>query len=110
MDCELIHLAFFGWKHDVCHIYTTDSEFTVTTRLKLYYCYIKFIIWFAFEYPKQSERLPLSQIPNNKCPEWKCGKVFILKERTGEKIKKISVAKIYEGKNETIYKNQKESV
>ena len=110
VDRELIHLAFFGWKNDVCHIYTTDSESTITTRLKLYCCYIKFIVWFSFEYPKQSGRPSLSQIPNNKRPEWKCGKIFILNKRAGEKIKKISVAKIHEGKNETIYENQKESV
>ena len=99
VDCELIHLAFFGWKNNVCHIYTTDSEPTITTRLKLYCRYIKFIIWFAFEYPKLNGRPLLSQIANNTYPDWECGKVFILNEKTGEKIKKISVTKIYEEEN-----------
>ena len=49
-----------------------------------------------FEYPKLN-KTPFSQIAkNNKYPDWKCGKVFIVNRETGEKIKKISVTKIYE--------------
>ena len=100
VDCEMIHLAFFGWEHKTCHIYTTDNKKLITHRLHLYHTFIKAIIYYFFEHPQSEHNdKTLSQIQNNnKLPEWKCGKIFILNRETGEKIKKMSVTKIYEGK------------
>ena len=88
VDCELIHLAFFG---KYCSCYTTDKKDIIIERLKFYCEFICFIERYFYEYlskrPKSS--------PERK-PEWKPGKVFILDKKTGEKITKISIAKIYE--------------
>ena len=112
VDCELPHLAFFGFnsrqKHDICHIYTTDSESTITNRMKLYCALVKNVISFIFDskhysdYIKHNDKCLWNDIENNRRPEWKFGKVFILNQETGEKIKEISVTKTYEEKNGTI--------
>ena len=91
MDCELVHLAFFGSNKKCCHCYTTDDEETINERLILYCKSIDhFIDWYFNS----------SYIHSNnngyKRPEWRCGKVFILDKNTGKKIKKISATKIYE--------------
>ena len=88
VDCELVHLAFFGFDNHHCHCYTTDSEKVVMNRLKLYCEFVNFLIYYFFD------RKTIGYQHNR--PEWKCGKVFILDRDTGEKIKKISATKIYE--------------
>ena len=88
VDCDIIHLAFFGWNHKPCHIYTSDDKDLITHRLHLYHALVKVIIQYFLEYhqPKNNYKA-FSQIQsNNKCPEWKCGKIFILNRETGEKI------------------------
>ena len=86
MDCELVHLAFFGSNNKHCHCYTTDSEAIITSRLILYCKSIDYFIKWHFD----CEKLNVYRRP-----EWRCGKVFILNKETGDKIKKISVTKIY---------------
>lgn len=92
VDCELVHLSFFGDKNNICHCYTTDKKDLIVDRLTLYCVYINFLIWMVFDYFK-TRGIP---VPQYERPEWKCGKVFILNRETGEKITKISVTKIYE--------------
>ena len=112
VDCEMIHLAFFGWEHKPCHIYTTDNKNLITHRLHLYHALVNVIIQYFFEYQPTDNDKTLSQIlKKNETPEWKCGKIFILNRETGEKIKKISVTKIYEGKtNYQFVKSNKKSM
>ena len=99
VDCEIIHLAFFGWENKPCHIYTTDDKDTIKDRLRLYHILVKVIIRYYFEYSAPEINKTLTQTKNKKKrPEWKPGKIFILKKETGEKITKIPVTKIYEGK------------
>ena len=100
LDCELLNLAFFGGEDNICHCYTTDKKEVIEERLKLYCYYIEYSIRF-FKYLKNRENTSSKIIKNNEYPEWKCGKVFILNRDTGEKIKKISVTKIYEETNPT---------
>ena len=91
MDCELVHLAFFGSNKKHCHCYTTDNENEIKERLILYCKTIGYFIDWYFN---------SSHIHSNKNgykrPQWRYGKVFILDEKTGEKIKKISATEIYE--------------
>ena len=95
VDCELIHLAFFGHKNRRVHCYTTDKEQGIRNRLKIYCSTINFLIWFFFDYPKV-EGAPLHPIvKNDPRPRWKPGKVFILDEKTGKEIKQISITRIY---------------
>lgn len=105
VDCELIHLAFFGWKHAVCHIYTCEREKIIKERLEKYCVFVNAIISFIFndkiyyDYIANNDKLLFNDIRNNKRPEWKCGKIFILNQYTGEKVTEISAAKIYERVN-----------
>ena len=88
MDCELVHLAFFGSNKRHCHCYTTDDEKTINERLALYCKSIDYLIDWYFNSSSNNNRY-------NR-PEWRYGKVFILDKETGEKIKTISTIKIYE--------------
>ena len=97
VDCELIHLAFFGSNDKHCHCYTTDSKKTIQDRLEFYCFYIDFFIKLFFDKSVQLAGKPPPEIVNRyKRPEWRCGKVVILDEKTGAKITKISAQKIYE--------------
>lgn len=99
VDCEIIHLAFFGWEHKPCHIYTTDDKNLIIHRLHLYHALVKVITQYFFEHHPKNNDKTFSQIQNNnKYPKWRCGKIFILNRETGEKITKIPITKIYEGK------------
>ena len=91
MDCELVHLAFFGSNKKHCHCYTTDDEETINRRLILYCKSIDYFIDWYFN----SSYIHSNNNGYNR-PEWKCGKVFILDKNTGKKIKKVSATKIYE--------------
>ena len=93
MDCELIHLVFFGTDGNYCHCYTTDKEEQIMGRLHLYYRHIHFLIWLFFDYSKLNGNFIKEQYTR---PEWRCGKVFILNRDTGEKVKEISTTEIYE--------------
>ena len=86
MDCELVHLAFFGSDDKYCYCYTTDDEETIEDRLILYCKSVDYFIKWYFDHEKFNQY---------KRPQWRCGKVFILDKNTGEKIKKISATKIY---------------
>ena len=97
LDCDIIHLAFFGGKDKPCHIYTTDDKNLITHRLNSYFVFMELIINYYFEhFQLKKNRKTFSE--NYEPPEWNCGKVFILNRETGEKIKKIPVKKIYEKK------------
>lgn len=96
VDCELVHLAFFGADDKHCHCYTTDDAQQIKERLELYCFYTYFFIWLFFEYPRMKNMPPSNISKKHIQPEWRCGKVFILNKETGEKITKISVTKIYE--------------
>ena len=91
MDCELVHLAFFGSNKKHCHCYTTGDEETINKRLILYCKSIDFFIDWYFN----SSYIHSNNNGYNR-PEWRCGKVFILDKNTGKKIKKVSATKIYE--------------
>ena len=96
VDCELIHLAFFGNKNNWFHCFTTDNEQVIMERL-IFYCFcIKFYIRLFFDSTSYKGRPPADIVRQYTRPKWRCGKVFILDKETGEKIKKISVTKIYE--------------
>ena len=97
VDCELIHLAFFGSNDKHCYCYTTDSKEDIQNRLEFYCFYIDFFIKLFFDKSVQLAGKPPPKIVNrHKKPEWRCGKVFILDKTTGAKITKISTQKIYE--------------
>ena len=97
VDCELVHLAFFGSNDKHCHCYTTDSKKEIQDRLEFYCFYIDFFIKLFFDKSVQLAGKPPPEIVNRyKRPEWRCGKVFILDKKTGAKITKISTQKIYE--------------
>ena len=91
MDCELIHLAFFGSNKKHCHCYTTDDEETINERLIFYCKSIDFFIDWYFN----SSHIHSNNNGYNR-PEWRCGEVFILDKNTGKKIKKVSATEIYE--------------
>ena len=98
VDCELIHLAFFGYHGDPCHCYTADKKETIKRRLDFYCKGVYFIERWFHEYfsktiPDWEGYCKKHLLPQR--PEWKCGKVFVLDRETGEKIEKISVSKIY---------------
>ena len=87
MDCELVHLAFFGSNNKHCHCYTTDDEETIMDRLVLYCKSIDhFIDWHFHENTNYNYRRP----------KWKCGKIFILDKNDGKQIKEICTTEIYE--------------
>ena len=88
VDCELVHLAFFGSKNHICHCYTTDEENLIKDRLIFYCIFINFFIWLFFEYTKLNGEPPSYIEKKYNKPEWRCGKIFILNKETGEKIKK----------------------
>lgn len=96
VDCELIHLAFFGANDNIFHCYTTDNETEIKQRLFFYCRYINFFIWFFFKYTKLND-MPPSFIARkySNPPEWRYGTVFILDKKTGEKIKEISAQEIH---------------
>ena len=96
VDCELIHLAFFGANDNIFHCYTTDNETEIKERLFFYCRYINFFIWLFFKYTKLND-MPPSFIArkHSNPPEWRYGTVFILDKKTGEKIKEISAQKIH---------------
>ena len=96
VDCELIHLAFFGSNNNICHCYTTDDGVLIKKRLEFYCVFMNFLIWLFFEYTKINNKPPFTIAQKYCKPEWRCGKVFILNKSTGEKITKIPVKKIYE--------------
>ena len=97
VDCELIHLAFFGSNDKHCHCYTTDSGKDIQDRLEFYCFYIDFFIKLFFDNSFELAGKPPPEIVNRyKRPEWRCGKVVILDKTTGAKIIKISTTKIYE--------------
>lgn len=104
VDCELVHLAFFGWKHDICHIYTCEREEIIKERLEKYYVFVNSIIniifnhKFYFNFIKRNDSSLWDNIKNNKRPEWKLGKVFILNQQTGEKVTEIACSKESVGK------------
>ena len=112
VDCELIHLAFFGWRNDVCHIYTCEREKVIKERLKYYCVFVNAIISLIFDHKiyydfiKCNDKELFDDIKNNKKPEWKLGKVLILNQHTGEKVTEISAWKIYEQVNKKIQKKQ----
>lgn len=98
VDCELIHLACFGYYNNHCQCYTTDNPDVIKKRL-IFYCEgILFIEKWFYEF------LPTNRtewrdyckryLPKERS-KWRCGRVFILDEKTGEKIKTIPVNKIY---------------
>ncbi len=87
MDCELVHLAFFGSNDKYCHCYTTDDKETIIDRLILYCKSVDHFINWYFDHGKLNQY---------KRPKWRCGKVFILDKDNGEKIKEISATEIYE--------------
>lgn len=88
VDCELVHVAFFGFKNHSFYCYTTDSEEIILSRLRSYCKYVDVLIYLFFDRKKFDYQY--SQ------PEWRCGKVFILNRDTGEKVKEISTNEIYE--------------
>ena len=96
VDCELIHLAFFGSNDNIFHCYTTDNETEIEERLFFYCKYINFFIWLFFEYTKINNKSPsfIAREYGNP-PKWRYGKVFVLNKKTGEKIKEISTEKIH---------------
>ena len=110
VDCELIHLAFFGsyfgsyqkGAYHNCHIYTTDNKEHILQRLKIYCSYIKFIIEDVLNYKVFLDDIKKKDIElyyktkNNTLPEWKFGKVFILDKRTGKILETIFAKEIYE--------------
>lgn len=96
VDCELVHLAFFGSGSAICHCYTTDQTSIIIDRLKVYCAYIKFFIWFFFDSPQLYGEPPYDIALDYNRPQWACGKVLILDKKTGDKITKIPVTKIYE--------------
>ena len=99
VDCELIHLACFGYYGNHCQCYTTDNPDIIKKRLVFYCEGILFIEKWFYEF------LPTNRpewrdycnryLPKER-PKWRCGRVFILDEKTGEKIQTIPVNKIYE--------------
>ncbi len=95
VDCELVHLAFFGANNCCCHCYTTDSKEDINDRLELYCMTVHFFIWLFFDSPNQNYREYFLE-KKYKRPEWRYGEVFILNKETGEEIHKISVQEIYE--------------
>ncbi len=96
VDCELIHLAFFGNNNKFFHCFTTDNEQDIVERLDFYCFYISFFIRLFFDSTPYKGRPPDDIAYQYTRPKWRCGKVFILDKNTGTKIKKISVTKIYE--------------
>lgn len=88
VDCELIHLAFFGSNNRHCNCYTTDLEATIKDRLGLYCKSMNFFIQLHFDYPLYIDL-------EHTRPKWRCGKVCILDRETGKKIAEISSTKIY---------------
>ena len=105
-DCELIHLACFGYNGYYCRCYTADPEELIEKRLNFYCESICVIEGQFYDYlpktgpywKKHCEKF----IPRQR-PDWKCGEVIILDRDTGQKITEIPVKKIYEKKqNETI--------
>ena len=96
VDCELVNFAFFGSKNSPCHCYTTDNGNDVMDRLKFYCYYIDFFIrLFCDPNLKLEGKPPQHFVENFTPPQWRCGKVFILDQESGEKITKIPVSKIY---------------
>ena len=97
VDCELIHLALFGYDGYYYHCYTTDKEDTIKKRLVFYCEGVLFMERWFYEYlPKIDWKEYCKHYLPNQRPKWKPGKIFILDKDTGEKIAKISVTKIYE--------------
>ncbi len=97
VDCELVHLAFFGLNDKHFHCYTTDNVDDIKERLDMYCFHIDFYIKLFFDDSVELPGRPPPKIVRQyKRPEWRCGKVFILNKETGKKITKISAKKIYE--------------
>ena len=98
VDCELIHLACFGFQNKRCYCYTTDKEEVIIDRLETYCIKVHGFIWMFFD-SKNFETKPQYEIDQYRHkyerPELKCGKVFILNRDTGEKASEICVQKIY---------------
>ncbi len=98
-DCELIHLACFGYDGDYCCCWTTDPAELIKKRLGLYcasICGMEKL--FYEELPQKSldwKNFCEKHVPKQR-PDWKFGKVIILDKDTGEKVIEISVEKIYE--------------
>ena len=99
VDCELIHLACFGYDGHYCHCYTTDEENTIKKKLDFYLIEVLFLEHWFYEYmPKEIpdwDNYRNKYLPKER-PDWKCGRIFILNKDTGEKIKTIPVRKIYD--------------
>ena len=93
VDCELIHLAFFGSNDKHCYCYTTDKIEDIESRLILYGKTAHYWIYKTFYNIETNNNFIAKKYPK---PEWRCGKVFILDKETGENIKKIPVTEIYE--------------
>ena len=93
VDCELIHLAFFGSKDKHCYCYTSDRIEDIKGRLILYGKTAHYLIYKHFCDIKTNNNFIAREYQK---PKWRCGKVFILDKNTGEKIKEISVSEIYE--------------
>ena len=105
VDCELIHLACFGYDGHYCRCYTTDKEDIIRERLVFYCTSILFIERWFYEYlPTKTtdwDNYCKEYLPAKK-PEWKCGRIFILNPDTGEKVKTIPIRKIYENTKKDI--------
>ena len=99
VDCELIHLACFGYDGHYCRCYTTDGESIIRKRLVFYLTEVIFLENWFYKYLSTNsaewENYRKKYLPKER-PDWKCGRIFILDKDTGEKIKTIPVRKIYE--------------
>ena len=98
VDCELIHLASFGYDGHYCHCYTTDKESIIRERLAFYFTGVLFLEnWFYKYLPTKKPEWNnyVSKYLPKERPDWKCGRIFILDKNTGKKNKTIIVRKIY---------------
>ncbi len=108
VDCEIIPLAFLGWRGSKCHIYTTDDENTIIKRLTLCCCYISSTIPFILnkgilsKYIKANDLKLFSQIEKSERPKLNFGKVFILDKKTGEKINEISAEEMHNNREKLV--------
>ena len=99
VDCELIHLACFGYDDYHCRCYTTDEESIIRERLNFYITGVFFLENWFYEYlpiKRPDWNSDLNEHLPKERPDWKCGRIFILNKNTGKKIKTILVRKIYD--------------
>lgn len=99
-------MLFFARENYINHIYTLDKSDILECRLKMYVLIAKPLIDMIFSKGKlylpdiERHAKPLyHRIQKKEYPQWRCGKIFILEEKTGKVKKEISTEKIYKSKN-----------